>query len=509
MDPVLLSRIQFALTAGYHWIFVPASIGMAFMVFLIWTMAAVTGEEQWHKAAKFFSKWLGVFFVLGVPTGIVMEFEFGANWANYSVFVGSIFGPPLMLEGLFAFALESTFIGVLLFGMDRLPRVISWIASFFVFIGSSLSGLWILIANSWQQVPTAYVIKHTPLGPRAELTDFMKAVFNPLLVSQYTHTINSAIITGAYIVAAVGAYYLLKKRHVQVARSAVAIGIVVLAISSIIQLYPTGHEEGMVIAKYQPTKLAADEGLFKTTTGAPMVVFGIVDEKNQEVKYSIEIPKLLSWLAFGDWNAKVLGLHDAAKYVWYEQVLNNPNYADEKVKKEVVEQIMKAHGVDPNDPQANEKMVQVLEKSVPVAFMFYAYRVMVGLGTLFIAIGGLGVLLLLFGKLYDARWFLKVLVVTLPLPWLAGLSGWFTHEVGRMPWMVWGMVTINTGVSPNVSATSVLITLIGFVVVYSILFYIWLHFVKKLVREGPEPVEGDPTSKPNPAPAVSAAGGGQ
>jgi cytochrome d ubiquinol oxidase subunit I len=238
-----------------------------------------------------------------------------------------------------------------------------------------------------------------------------------------------------------------------------------------------------------------------------MLVFGIVDEKNQEVKYAIGIPKLLSWLAFGDWNAKVLGLHDAAEYVWYQQVLNNPNYADEKVKKEVVEQIMRAHGVDPNDPNANEKMVKVLEESIPVAFMFYAYRVMVGLGTLFILIGGLGVLLLLLGKLYDARWFLKVLVYTLPLPWFAGEAGWFTHEVGRMPWMVWGMVTVNTGASPNVSAGSVLTTLIGFVVVYSILFYIWLHFAKKLIREGPEPVGGDVTAKP--VPAVSAAGGGQ
>ncbi|WP_456365758.1 cytochrome ubiquinol oxidase subunit I [Thermococcus sp.] len=507
MDPVLLSRIQFALTAGYHWIFVPASIGMGFMVFLIWTMAAITNEDQWYKAAKFFSKWLGVFFVLGVPTGIVMEFEFGANWANYSTFVGSIFGPPLMLEGLFAFALESTFLGVLLFGMDRLPKIISWISAFFVSIGSALSGLWILIANSWQQTPSAYIIKNAALGPRAELTDFMKAVFNPLLVSQYTHTINSAILTGSYIVAAVGAYYLLKRRHVQVARSAVAIGIVVLAISSVIQLYPTGHAEGRVIAKYQPTKLAADEGLFKTETGAPMIVFGIVDEKNQEVKAAIGIPKLLSWLSFGDWNAKVLGLHDAAKYVWYQQVLNNPNYANEKVKKQVVDSILKAYGINPNDPQANEKMVQVLEKSVPVAFMFYAYRVMVGLGTLFILIGLVGLLLLLIGRLYDARWFLKVLVVTLPLPWLAGEAGWFTHEVGRQPWMVWGMVTVKNGASANVSAASVLTTLIGFVVVYTILFYIWLYFVKKLVREGPEPVEGDVTSAPTPA--VSAAGGGQ
>ena len=503
MDPILLSRIQFALTAGFHWIFVPASIGMAFMVFLLWTMAAITNEEQWHKAAKFFSKWLGVFFVLGVPTGIVMEFEFGANWSQYSVFVGSIFGPPLMLEGLFAFALESTFLGVLLFGMDRLPRAISWISAFFVSIGSALSGLWILIANSWQQTPTGYILQNG----RAELTDFMGAVFNPLLVSEYTHTINSAIITGAYIVAAVGAYYLLKRRHTQVAKSAVAIGIVVLAISSIIQLYPTGHAEGQVIAKYQPTKLAADEGLFKTEKGAPMIIFGIVDEKNQEVKAAIGIPKLLSWLAFGDWDAQVLGLHDAARYVWYEQVLKNPNFASEKDKKEFVESIMKAHGVDPNDPQANEKMVKVLEGALPVAFMFYAYRVMVGLGTLFILIGLVGLVLLLLGKLYEAKWFLKILVVTVPLPWLASEAGWFTHEVGRMPWMVWGLVTTNTGISPNVSATHVLITLIAFVVVYSVLFYIWLHFVKKLIREGPEPVEGDVTARPTPA--VSAAGGGQ
>jgi len=490
MDPVLLSRIQFALTAGYHWIFVPASIGMAFMVFLLWTMAAVTNEEQWHKAAKFFSKWLGVFFVLGVPTGIVLEFEFGANWANYSTFVGSIFGAPLMLEGLFAFALESTFLGVLLFGMDRLPRAITWISSFFVFIGSSLSGLWILIANSWQQTPTAYIVRDTPLGPRAELTDFMGAVFNPLLVSQYTHTINSAILTGAYIVAAVGAYYLLKGRHVQVAKSALALGVVVLAISSVIQLYPTGHEQGMVIAEYQPTKLAADEGLFYTESGAPVIIFGIVDEKNQEIKYAIGIPKLLSWLAFGDWNAEVLGLYDAARYVWYEQVLKNPNFENEAVKEKVIRGIMEAHGVDPDAPDANEQMVQVLVDALPVAFMFYAYRVMVGLGTLFIGIGALGVLLLLLGRLYEARWFLKLLVVTVPLPWLAGLAGWFTHEVGRMPWMVWGLVTTNTGVSPNVSATHVLITLVAFVVVYTILFYIWLHFVRKLVREGPEPMGG-------------------
>lgn len=484
MDPVLLSRIQFAFTAGFHWIFASASIGTALMTFIFWTMALKTNKEEWKESARLLSKILAVLFLLGVPSGIVMEFQFGANWAEYSKFVGSIFGPPLMLEGLFAFALESTFIGMLVFGMRRLSTRALWFASLMVFIGTTLSAMWILIANSWQQTPSGFVVANG----RAELVNFIEAVFNPLFISQYTHTVGSAFVTGAVLSSAIGALILLRKGESEAGKAMVRAGVLVLFVFSVIQLFPTGHEQGVVIAEYQPTKLAADEGLFETQSNAPMHIIGIIDETNRRF-IGISIPGLASFLAFGDTEKEVMGLEDAARYVWYEQVKNGSFYSNEKEKEKLINSLLMSHGINPDDPMKDEKMVEVIANSLPVSAMFYVYRLMVGIGTLLIVVGLVGTYYLVRGNLFEKKWFLKALIYSLPLPWIASEAGWFTHEIGRMPWIVWGLVTVNSGVSGSVSAGEVMTTLVAFVVLYLVLFAVWIGAVRKLVIDAIEEVE--------------------
>ncbi|MDP4174954.1 MAG: cytochrome ubiquinol oxidase subunit I [Bacteroidota bacterium] len=309
MDAVFLARVQFAMTAGFHFLFPPVSIGLAWLVVILEALGWRRKSEIYQKAGKFFGKLLALTFAVGVATGIVMEFQFGTNWSEYSKFVGDIFGAPLAAEGVFAFFLESGFLGLYLFGRNRVSKGVHWFSALMVAFGATLSAFWIIAANSWQQTPSGYTLNNN----RAELTSFFDAVFNPSTLPRYFHTVDAALMCGAFFVAGISAYYLLKKKHLEIAKSAMKVSIIFGLITSLLEVFPFGHTHAQQVARTQPEKFAAIEGLYSTQTGAPIVLFAIPSTPPPTLKASLEIPKLLSWMAFGDVNAKVKGINEFPK----------------------------------------------------------------------------------------------------------------------------------------------------------------------------------------------------
>jgi cytochrome bd ubiquinol oxidase subunit I len=439
MDAEMLARIQFAFTVGYHFIIVPLSIGLALMVVISETRYYKSNLESDKAASSFWIKLFTTTFALGVATGITMEFAFGTNWANYSRFVGDIFGAPLAAEGLFAFFLESTFLGVLLFGRRRVSRKIYLAAAWLVFIGANLSALWILIANSWQHTPAGYRI----VDGRAVLTSFWAAAFNPSTAPRLVHTLAAAWITGGFLVAGIAAWYLLKRRHTAFARrsliAGLAIGLIVSAAMPFI-----GHWQSLVVAKYQPVKMAAFETVYKTGPNAPLYMFGWVGEDaqgNPEAK-GLAIPSGLSLM---------LGLSP-----------------DHVVK-----------GLETAAPQDRP----------PLQLTFQSYHFMIALSFLFIAVMLLAAFATWRKKIEQWRWLLWLLVLCIPLPIIAAQLGWIATEVGRQPWIVQYLLRTSQGVSPTVSSGEVITTLSIFAVLYLILFIAWLRIFTGIVRKGPqEPV---------------------
>ena len=436
MDAELLARIQFALTIGFHYIFPPLTIGMAWVIVVMQTIYLKTGQSLYDRMSKFWIKLFAISFVVGVASGIVMEFQFGTNWSEYSRFVGDIFGAPLAAEGIFAFFLESAFIGVLIWGADRVSKRFYWFSSLMVALGSTLSAFWIIVANSWMQTPAGYQI----INGRAELTDFWAAVFNPSTVPRYLHTVDGALITGAFFVMGVSAFLLLKKKHLDVAKKSLKIALVVALLATTMQ-GALGHYHAVQVANTQPAKLAAFEGLFETEQGAPLLVFGIPDSKQEKVHFAVGVPKLLSWIAFGDFNAEVKGLNEFPKDEW-----------------------------------------------PPIGISFTIFHLMVALGGLFILVSGLGLLLLYRGQLFDNRLYLKVLMYTIPLPIIANELGWIAAEVGRQPWIVYRLMKTVDGVSITVPPVQILISIVMFCLIYSVLFAAWIYLLKKKILDGPPTV---------------------
>ncbi len=306
MDPVLLARLQFALTVGFHFLFPPITIGLAWLLVIVEALGWRKRDEVYARLGKFFGKILGLTFAVGVATGIVMEFQFGTNWAEYSKFVGDIFGAPLAAEGIFAFFLESGFLGLYLFGRNRVPAGVHWFSSLMVAIGATISAFWIIVANSWQQTPAGFVLRNG----RAELTSFAEAVFNPSTMVRFFHTLDAALITGAFMMAGVSAYLLLKNKEAEIAKRSLTLSIIFGLIVSLLEVMPSGHEHARQVARTQPEKFAAIEGLYTSRTGAPIVLFAYPVNKPPELKAPVEIPGLLSWLAFGDVNAPIKGLDE-------------------------------------------------------------------------------------------------------------------------------------------------------------------------------------------------------
>ncbi len=436
MDAVLLSRLQFAVTVGFHFLFPPLTFGLSLAILIFESLHLKRGEELYRKLSDFFVKMLVLVFVLGTASGIVMEFSFGTNWSNYSRMVGDIFGAPLAAEGVFAFFLESVFLGVLVFGRGRISKNAYWAAAFLVFFGSHLSGLWIIIANSWMQTPAGFAIE----GGRAVLKDFFAAALNHSTIIRYVHTVVAGWITGMFLVAGVSAWYLLKKRHVEYAKVALKIAVIVLVIASVGELV-LGHLHSMQVGKTQPEKLAAYEALYETKQGAPLALFGIPDASNQKNYLYIGLPKMLSFLMHFDSNATIKGLNEF--------------------------------------PQ-NERP--------PVFLPFVSYHIMILLGFLFIAITVLGAILLARGKLWTANWFLRILVIAIPLPHLANQFGWIAAEVGRQPWVVYRVLRTAEAASVVVPAGQILFSLVAFSLIYLLLFVIFVKILVKIINKGPEQV---------------------
>ena len=441
MDAALLARIQFALTVGFHFIFPPLTIGVSWIMFWFMHRYRKTGDERYGRHVRFWLKLFAITFAVGVATGITMEFQFGTNWADYSRFVGDIFGAPLAAEGILSFFLESTFMGVLLFGWKRFSRRTLWFAALLVAVGSTLSAFWIIVANSWMQTPTGYAI----VDGRAQLTDFFTAVFNPSTMPRYLHAVNACLITGALFVLGVSARYLLKGEHVEFARYSLKVALVFGFLAALAQL-PIGHFHAVRVSHNQPLKLAAYEGLFETQADAPALLFGVPDAEAGTVHGAIEVLGGLSLLVGGSTDTVVQGLSDFPREEWPPLLLS----------------------------------------FVPFHLMFY-------IGMFFIALTLLGMFLLWRRKLYENKLFLRLAVLAVPLPIITNELGWIATEVGRQPWIVYprdgkpGMLTADA-ISPSVGAGEILATIIVFGAIYALLFALWIFLLRRQLRQGPEPL---------------------
>ena len=459
MDVEFLSRLQFAGTIMFHYLFPPLSIGLGLLLVLMEAFFLATKNPAWEAAARFWTKIFALNFAVGVATGIVMEFEFGTNWAAYSRFVGDVFGSALAAEGIFAFFLESGFLAVLVFGWDRVGPKVHFFATCMVALGSIFSAVWIVVANSWQQTPSGYkIVEYELMGKiqeRAEITDFWAMVFNPSSMDRLSHTLIGAFVLGAFFVMSISAYYLLKGRHPQVAGRCFKTALVVGTISTLLA-GATGHSSAVTVARMQPAKLAAMEGHFvQTGEGADLHVFGIPDPENKTVHLPIKLPGMLSFLIYGDMTKPVTALEEI-----------------------------------PEDERP------------PVHIPFFTFHLMVGLGTMMIVLCLTAVGFWIRGTLERQRWLLWIFVFAVVAPYLANQAGWVTAEVGRQPWIVYPSVQngvamrglrTSEGLSESVKAEQVLSSILAFSVIYALLFGLWVFVLTTKIMHGPE--EPEPAEK--------------
>ncbi len=436
MDVVLLSRIQFALTIGFHFLFPPITIGLAWLLVAIEWRGWRSGDATWVRMGRFFGKLLALTFAVGVATGIVMEFQFGTNWAQYSKFVGDIFGAPLAAEGVLAFFLESGFLGLYLFGRGRVSKGAHWFSILMVAVGATISAFWILVANSWQQTPAGYVLREG----RAELVSFWAAVFNPSTLPRFFHTVDAALVTGAFFVAGIAAALLRRDREDALARGAARLAIVVGLVASLAEVFPFGHLHARQVAHTQPEKFAAIEGLYTSQAAAPVVLFAYPVTPPPQLKAKIEIKGVLSWLAFGDMNTRIRGIEE----------------------------------FPPDDRP-------------PLWLTFVSFHNMVVLGMYFIAAMAWGAWLLWRGRLWESRRYLTLLTISIPLPLAACQLGWMAAEVGRQPWIVYQLLRTRDAASTIVPAGDVLASLLLFAVLYLVLGFIYVFLLVREIRHGPEP----------------------
>ncbi len=445
MDVEILSRIQFAFTIAFHYIYPPLSIGIAIILVIMEGMYLKTKDKFYENMTKFWVKVFALTFAVGVATGIVMEFEFGTNWATYSRFVGDVFGSALAAEGIFAFFLESGFLAVLVFGWDKVGPKMHFFSTLMVSLGSMFSAVWIVVANSWQQTPAGFKIVGEGINARAEITDFWAMVFNPSSVDRLSHVLSGCWLAGAFLIISVSAYYILKDRHIRFAKASIKIALVVVMIASLFQLF-TGHRSAVGVSKNQPAKLAAMEAVFDDQTNAPLYLFGWVDSDNQKVNFGIAVPGMLSYLIGFDTNTKVTGLNSFKE-----------------------------------------------EDRPPVNIVFQAYHLMVAIGFALIAMSLLGVFFWWRGTLFKQKWLMWVFVFSVLLPQIANQIGWITAEVGRQPWIVYGLLRTSEGLSKAVEAGQVWFSLILFTIIYAGLFILFIYLLNEKIQHGPEDVDSIPS----------------
>ena len=443
MTTEMLHRIQFGLTISFHFIFPPMSLGVGLVLIIFGVKSVRTKDPKWRQLSMFWVRIYGLIFAIGIATGIVQEFEFGTNWADYSRFVGNIFGSLLAAEGIFAFMLEGGFLGLMLFGGSKLGNKMWLFATTMVVAGATLSATWIVMANSWMQTPQGYEIKDVGYGDQAFMTSFREVVFTPSFGPRILHVIAACWMVGTSLVISVAAYYLLKKRHVELAKTMIRVALPIFTVLAVLQVVLFGANQAIEVTNQQPEKLAAMEGLYKSTTCAPMYIIGWTDPDN-ETTTGISIPCLLSFLSYQDPQAEVTGLEAFPKDEW-----------------------------------ANASLV------------FQVYHLMIDLGMLFIAIGGLACILWIWKrKLWEQRWMLWILVSSIVLTQIATLSGWWTAEFGRQPWIVWQVLKTAGAESPNVTFSQVVFSIGMFVVLYAIVFTMFISLLNRMIQQGPpEPEE--------------------
>jgi len=429
--------MQFAFTVTYHYLFPMLTMGLALLIFVLKSVYMRNRDELYNTSARFWGKIFAVTFVMGVVTGIPLEFQFGTNWAAFSEYAGDIIAQTLAMEGAFAFFLESAFVGLFLFGERRFGQRVHWFSSFMVFLGTWASGYFIIATNAWVQHPVGY---RTLENGNIELNNYWAVLFNPWVFPQYAHNMGGAVVCGAFVVTGLGAYYVLARRHEEYGRVFLKVGVIAGVLASLWMLFPSGHFQSEMVAKHQPVSLAAMEGLFESERQAGVVLVGQPDMENETIDNPIVIPRALSFLVYQNWNSEVKGLNAFPEKNW---------------------------------PQ-----------NIPL--LYYSYHVMVGLGTIFIGIMALAAFLLWRGKLYDSRWMLWILMLAIPFPFIANTAGWLTTELGRQPWLAYGLFRTSEGVSPLVSSGSVLFTLIGFAGMYLIMGLLYIVLMVREVAHGPE-----------------------
>jgi cytochrome d ubiquinol oxidase subunit I len=448
MDSALtVHRLHFAFTVSYHYLFPQLTMGLAPLIVLFKVLAVRTGDERYNRAARFWARIFAINFLFGVITGIPMEFQFGTNWARFAAYSGGVIATALAMEGVFAFFLESAFLGLFLFGEQRCGQKMHLFAAVMVFVGSWLSGFFIVATNAWMQHPVGYAI-----GPdgAAQLTSFWALLFNEWAVWQYLHTMGGAVVTGAFVMAGVGAFYLLSHRQEEHGRLFLKVGVLFAAGASFFQLWPSGDAQGKLVAENQPVTLAAMEGLFHTERGAPIVILGQPNPEQGRLDNPLYVPGALSFLTHRRWEAEVKGLHEFPRDHWPDNI----------------------------------------------PLLYFCYHIMVGLGTLFVAVMASAVFLLWRRRLFAARWMLWLVLVSSPFPFIANTAGWLTAELGRQPWVVYGLMRTEQGFSPTVSASNGLFTLLGFLGMYALLGIVFLFLIGHEVGRGPAFPEGQPTTAP-------------
>ncbi len=437
MNAEMIHRLHFAFTVTFHYLFPQLTMGLGLLIVALKTVALRTGDEMWDRAARFWGRIFAINFVFGVVTGIPMEFEFGTNWARFSRLSGGVIGQPLAMEGVFSFFLESAFLGLFLYGEKRVSKRVHWFSAVMVWLGSWISGFFIIVTDAWMQHPVAY--DRLPNG-QFQVLSFWQLLLNPWGLLQYAHNMTGAAVTGAFVMAAVGAYYLLEGRDVEYAKIFLKVGVIAGVIASIVIIFPTGDLHGKYVARNQPAAIAAMEGLFKTEVGAPMVLMGQPNEETGEIDNPLVVNNVLSFLIYGTTKAEVTGLDRIPHDQW---------------------------------PTA-------------LPLLYYAYHIMAGLGTWFVLLMIVSALLLWRGRLYTAGWAHWALLLSFPLPYIANTAGWMTAELGRQPWLIYGLMRTSEGYSETVSAANGLFTLIGFMGLYTLLGLLFTVLIYREISRGPE-----------------------
>ena len=508
------SRAQFALTAIYHWLFVPLVLGLSFILAIMETIYYKTGRDEWRRITRFWMTLFGINFAISIATGIILEFEFGTNWSNYSWFVGDIFGAPLAIEGILAFFLEATFVAVMFFGWDKVSRKFHLVSTWLVATGASISAIWILVANAWMQHPVGMAFN--PETARNEMVDFWAVLFNQVAIDDFLHAISSGFLLSSMFVLSISSWFLIKAREQLLAKKSILVAGVFGLLSSLMVAY-TGDESARTLSEVQPVKFASMEALYEGKTNAGLIVFGVLrnsgqklgDKDIKEFGFEIQIPGLLSILTGGSQDSYVAGLQDHLSGNVSRGIVSIPNKIENgKVARSVLSEYQKARENNDIEKLANAKALlsnkefqdtyfryfgysslNKPEDAIPsVAVTFYSFHVMVILGFFFILLFAVAILFLYQGTLIKHKWFLWIALLSLPLPYIASELGWVLAEMGRQPWIIQDLMTVSSGVS-QIKTSSVITTFIMFAVLFTVLLISEISIMVRQIKKGPKAQE--------------------